>query len=55
MKTARWLYDLPGGFRRFLRPKNFSSPFSLRKMVLRAKPVPLNALLAERESTTIPQ
>ena len=30
--------------------------FSLRKAVLRAKPVPLNALLAERESPiTIPQ
>jgi RNA polymerase sigma factor (sigma-70 family) len=43
---------LPGSFYRFQRPENFSSLFSLRKAVLRAKPVPLNALLAERESTT---
>ena len=56
VQTARWVYDLPGGFCRFLRPGKFSSLFSLRKAVLRAKPVPLNALLAERESTTtIPQ
>ena len=52
MQTARWVYDLPGGFCRFLRSGKFSSLFSLRKAVLRAKPVPLNALLAERESTT---
>ena len=52
VQTARWVYDLPGGFCRFLRPGKFSSLFSLRKAVLRAKPVPLNALLAERESTT---
>ena len=52
VQTAQWVYDLPGGFCRFLRPGNFSLLFSLRKAVLRAKPVPLNALLAERESTT---
>jgi hypothetical protein len=52
VQTARRVYDLPGGFCRFLQPGNFSLIFSLRKAVLRAKPVPLNALLAERESTT---
>ena len=51
VQTARWVYDLPGGFCRFLRPGKFSSLFSLRKAVSRAKPAPLNALLAEREST----
>ena len=52
MQTARRVCDLSGGFCRFLRPENFSSLLSLRKAVLRAKPVPPNALLAERESTT---
>ena len=51
-QTARWVCDLPGGFCRFLRPGKFSLIFSLRKAVLHAKPVLLNALLAERESTT---
>jgi len=56
LSFARRVCDLPGGFCRSQRPENFSSLFSLRKAVLRAKPVPLNALLAERESTTtIPQ
>ena len=52
VQTARRVYDLSGSFCRFMRPGNFSLIFSLRKAVLRAKPVPLNALLAERESTT---
>ena len=52
LSFARRVCDLPGDFCRFLRPENFSSLLSLRKAVLRAKPVPLNALLAERESTT---
>ena len=56
MQTARQIYALPGGFCRFLRLENFSSLFPLRKAVLREKPVPLSALLAERErTTTIPK
>ena len=27
VQTARWVYDLPGGFCRFLRPENFYSFF----------------------------
>ncbi len=52
VQTARRVSGLPGGFCRFLRTGKFSSLFSLRKAALRVKPVPLNALLAERESTT---